>query len=156
MMTKLPSTPIGRRRLLKLADLLEADASNERGVKFDLGTWARKLDRRSFPKHLKKLDCNTSACAVGLACLSGVFKEEGLHWVSLASEDENNIIPLFGIEEGFSAVQYFFGLTYRQSEWLFLDHEYPTEERQGQRGERAVAKRIRDFVAGKATPGSAP
>ena len=30
---------MNKKRLLKLADLLEADANNPKGIKFDMGTW---------------------------------------------------------------------------------------------------------------------
>ena len=46
----------------------------------------------------------------------------------------------------------FFELSQREAEWLFTDDCYvglPTTEAAG---ERAVAKRIRKFVAGKAAP----
>lgn len=129
------------KRLLKLADLLEADAANPTGVKFDLAYWARDLGNEVGIA----VNCNTAACAVGLACLSGVFTEDGLSWRSSCFSD---LIPQFGYAEGFSAVEAFFDLSPRQADNLFLDEKYLAAERKGAVGERAVAKRIREFVAG--------
>lgn len=81
---------MNKRRLLKLADLLEEDAANAKGVKFDLrvvACHAKKHkeaptspydDGRYFrPGERPTLDCGTAAGAVGLAVLSGAFKRQG-------------------------------------------------------------------------------
>src|SRR6266403_4799676 len=75
------------------AELLEADANNPEGIKFDLGTWAADARinlatgyRDPRDKQLYKykdnevvpVNCGTQACAFGLFALSGAFKEEGL------------------------------------------------------------------------------
>ena len=56
---------MNKKRLLKLADLLEADAKNKKGIKFDYWATANLAD----PK--EPISCGTSACAMGLAALSG-------------------------------------------------------------------------------------
>jgi hypothetical protein len=144
---------MNKRRLLKLAALLIADAKNKKGSRFDLESWASNMDgnRMPQPSKFKVLDCNTSACAVGLACLSGAFKRSGLSWRS--HKEDNNIIPIFKGQEGFGAVEEFFGIDFQEAEWLFVVHSYdgPT---MGAAGERAVANRIRRFVAGKESPQS--
>jgi len=66
---------MNKRRLLKLADLLEADAKNKKGVKFDLGTWGNLNE--GTPEE-EVISCGTTACAAGLAAMSGAFKKEGL------------------------------------------------------------------------------
>lgn len=139
---------MNKKRLLKLADLLEADAENPAGARFDLGTWAwsEGNDRFPTPRSFKRLDCNTQACAVGIACLSGAFKDEGLRWRSLG--DENNIIPLFDGWDGFEAVEAFFSITHDESHFLFVNHKYRDLPTKGADGERVVANRIRDFVSG--------
>ncbi len=76
--------------LLRFADLLEADANNPEGVKFDLGAWAQdsRLDlNKMSPDEVEQLlypttietvpvNCGTAACALGLAAISGAFKDE--------------------------------------------------------------------------------
>lgn len=137
-------------RLLKLADLLEADAKNERGVKFDLSTWGYVIDADGTEKPTSiKVDCGTSACAIGLACISGAFKADGLTYRILpkARAGGNNIEPRCGKLRDFEAVTYFFDITTSEAFRLFLDSSY--DEWRGSKGELKVAKRIRDFVAGK-------
>ena len=65
---------MNRERLLRLADLLEKDAENPEGVKFDMSEWGRVLDRT------RPLSCGTTACAMGLAALSGEFTADGLDY----------------------------------------------------------------------------
>lgn len=140
--TKLPSTVTGRRRLLKLADLLEQDAKNKKGIKFDLGLWGYVSDANS------PVSCGTSACAVGLAVASGAFKRAGL----ASLEGGPRLTPKFRGLGGFAAVEAFFNLNMSESSFLFDDHSYRRAATKGASGERAVAKRIRDFVAGKVSP----
>lgn len=137
---------MNKRRLLQLADLLEADANNPKGIQFDLDTWAERVGRERFPSRLKKLDCGTKACAVGLACLSGVFADEGLSWKTMS--DENNIDPLYDGKVGHTAVERFFDITYDQFCRLFASAFYDEDQRIGADGERAVSQRIRGLVAG--------
>lgn len=134
---------MNKRRLLKLADLLEADAIKADGCKFDLGGWGYSDDEQPVSH-----SCGTTACAVGLAVLSGAFEEDGLF--NSAGEFAREVDPGFKDMIGWEATEEFFGLTGTQSSFLFLKGSYhgktPT---QGADGERAVAQRIRDFVAGK-------
>lgn len=147
--------------LLRLADLLEADAANPNGVKFNLDHWAvdagmpeaEIVDRGNFlfPLDTKvvPLDCRTAACAMGLAALSGAFKDDGLDWRITGG---GYVMPTFrNIDEGFQAAEALFQISYRQAECLFASEFYPDGSRKGHKGELAVAKRIRDFVDGKYT-----
>ena len=155
---KLPSTKTGRRRLLKLAGLLEADAKNKKGIKFDLehvavlaepkddGIYRGWTGREFLPDDVVNVDCGTAACAVGLAAISGAFKREGLGYEVIRS---CGLFPTFRGVRGFGSVETkFFKITRDESEFLFIAGSYsgPTT---GAAGERAVAKRIRAFVAGK-------
>ncbi len=143
-MTKrdLPSTAVGRRRLLKLAAMLEADAKNKKGVSFDLGTWGW-ADKR------KPVSCGTHACAMGLAVASGAFKRAGLRPMSR----DRNLMPRVGRLSGFEAAAKLFEIESEEADWLFDEHYYrELSTVEGAQAERAVAKRIRQFVAGKATP----
>lgn len=148
---------MNKRRLLKLAKLLEADAKKPKGVKFDLETWGQTEKAHQFVK----ADCGTQACAVGLACVSGSFKNEGLRF---GLDDKGLIYPEVD-NPGFSglfyeprsitgeeAVKHFFDLTKREARFLFFPQKYPKTKTRGQVGELYVAKRIRDFVAGTVVP----
>lgn len=143
---------MNKRRLLKLAALLEADAKNEKGVKFDLERWGdvRACGAFETPKKIE-INCNTTACAVGLACISGVFKRSGLSYLTQPQIiDGNNFIPTYRGYKNFYAVEAFFELDHLDAHFLFVDEEYPERKRTGAKGELAVAKRIRDFVASAA------
>lgn len=153
---------MNKRRLLKLADLLEADAKNKKGIKFDLAVVARKApagDRTWMedyePREAVPVDCGTAACAVGLACISGAFARSGL---SYSITKDYGLLPKFRRPDGkvFSkwatAPTAFFGLTTEESDFLFTPWSYPLDMITGAAGERYVAKRIRNFVAGKVAP----
>lgn len=145
-----------KRRLLKLADLLEANAKNKKGVKFDIGTWGLPSDKRK-PGFFRSADeislsCKTTACAVGLACISGAFKRQGLRY-ELSPRLFGSGYTLHPLHEGnidLGACRSLFGLTRDEAEWLFTSSDYIHTE--GVRAEREVAKRLRDFVAGRVSP----
>jgi hypothetical protein len=134
---------MNKRRLLKLADLLEADAENKEGIKFDLHGWGWTED------DTVSQSCGTTACAMGLAVLSGAFKRAGL---KNGSSNRNEIDPVIGRRRGFDAAEKLFDLTETQSRFLFSVDRYPLDRSSGAVGEHYVAKRIRDFVAGKVAP----
>lgn len=138
---------MNKRRLLKLADLLDEDAENKKGVKFDLAPVLRKADGESYEgSELPTWDCGTTACALGLWALSGKFRD-----VSVVQITNKEFWPQYKSFVGRSAAEEYFEISEPQSRWLFLPSGYQGVTT-GSRGERAVAKRIRDFVAGKATP----
>lgn len=140
---KLPSTAVGRRRLLKLAGLLEADAKNKKGISFDLSLWG--VADSENPK-----SCGTRACAMGLAVVSGAFKAAGLR--NFEGSDSNHLTPAIGSVWGIEAAAILFSIHKDEAEFLFYDDNYVDDPTKGAAGERAVAKRIRQFVAGKAKP----
>lgn len=150
---KLPSTAVGRRRLLKLADLLEADAKNKKGIRFDLSTWAN-VDPSAEPS----VSCGTTACAMGLAAISGAFKRAGLSYGPVDCGIENcglcagKMEVRLGRDTGFDAAMVLFDVNTDEAGWLFAGSSYPEDKIQGAAAERCVAKRIRDFVAGRASP----
>lgn len=135
---------MNKRRLLKLADLLEADAKNKKGIKFDFGDWGTVSNLK------EPLSCGTRACAMGLAGLSGAFRRAGLKckiakcgFVELQMGRETDPIEiaarLFDIDadDAFS---------------LFIPGGGHRQRIVGSVAEKQVAKHIRDFVAGKAQP----
>lgn len=134
---------MNKRRLLKLADLLEADAKNKKGIKFDIGAWGYS-DSGEFT-----VSCGTTACAMGLAVVSGAFKRAGLRARYIGSADDGGVtmIPIFGSHHGFDAAVQLFGISPGDAEYLFSGDHYAISEGTGARGERTVAKRIRAFVA---------
>ena len=144
---------MNKRRLLKLADLLEADAKNKKGIKFDLGTWGYTEASNPFADDAPDpaVSCGTTACAMGLAAISGAFKRQGLKATISQRPTGKYIAVRLGRREGLSAATKLFGITMRVSEWLFLESGYRTDIN-GAKGERVVANRIRDFVAGKDHP----
>lgn len=142
-----------KQRLLKLAALLEADAKNRKGLKFDLGTWGES--QKDTPVAVA---CHTTACAMGLAALSGAFARQGLTYkVSKVSEGDKFLAlrQYINIRHGDfvddEAAASLFGIEMHEAVWLFLP-EYYKGTTKGREGELKVAKRIRDFVAGKAWP----
>ena len=129
--------------LLRLADYLEKDAVNPNGFKFDMWTWASSESDSDgfFTGNVKpEPNCGTSACAMGIAAISGIFKDEGLsYYVNIDGEFEFRFAE--GWIGGFSAAQSLFEINDPQSRYLF-DGDHMT----GHPGELAVAKRIRAFV----------
>lgn len=129
-----------KRRLLKLADLLKADAKNKKGIKFDMKTFGDVGDATN------PLSCSTSACAMGLAAISGAFKREGLG-ARIQYKSLYFIWNGKSTRDGFTVARELFDIDRYAANTLFgISNEV------GASGERAVAKRIRDFVAGKAAP----
>jgi hypothetical protein len=135
---------MNKRRLLKLADLLEADAKNKKGIRFNMGDWGTAPMGEE-----PAVSCGTTACAMGLAVASGAFKRAGL---TNGAFTTNWIVPKVGKEVGFKAAEVLFDIDIGASYFLFDPCRYPTDKRTGATGERYVAKRIRDFVAGKVSP----
>lgn len=140
--------------LLRLADLLEADAANPNGVKFDLGDWAHTFDAEGnavseFPKDTKMvpLTCDTAACAMGLAAISGAFKAEGLTFeIQRGYGDHGYLLPIIGHVAGFGAAQVLFDIDKHTASHLFDPDHY--EKRKGADAELEVAKRLRGLVDG--------
>jgi hypothetical protein len=87
----------------------------------------------------KPLSCGTSACAMGLAALSGQFKRAGLGYHLL--DGGSMKITMHGKGYGLTAAEELFDISTVQAEYLFTEIEGT-----GAKGERQVAKLIRAFV----------
>lgn len=124
---------MNKRRLLKLADLLEADAKNKKGIRFDMGTWGEVNDEA------KPLSCGTTACAMGLAALSGIFKRAGVGYY--ITRGGGLLITMNGGGDAVGAAQDLFSISHAEAVYLFTE-----SEEVGAKGERAIAARIRRFV----------
>lgn len=131
-----------RNRLERLAALLEKEAYG--AVGFDLAAWGTFHDTIQGKWWQKKttVRCYTCACAVGAACLSGEFKEDGLGFTS----SYGDISPTFNGSSEWDAVQDFFGISRKQAHKLFSCSSYdgPTA---GPKAAAAVARRIRKLIA---------
>lgn len=92
--------------------------------KFNIGRW----------------HCGTSACAVGHACCSPAFQEQGLSLRKYDWECE----PAFDGETSWEAVEKFFDIKPSAASYLFYDREYPNE---GETTALEVADRIESFIA---------
>lgn len=143
--------------LIRGAKLLEADAVKKDGVRFDLGTWASPYDTSQHNKifdtqNKPPLSCDTKACAMGLFCLSGAFKKEGLSY-----ELEGRAVgyvcgyvlsPTYvNGDVGFAAAAALFDISYNDAETLFSAESY--DNTRGAEAELAVAERMRQLAAGE-------
>lgn len=127
---------MNKARLLKLAGLLEADAANRKGIMFDMSTWGRISDAKN------PVSCNTTACAMGLAAISGKFKRAGLGY---RMRGLNQIlITMRGRDGAISAAAELFDIPECQAHVLFTVWRGTGR---GARSERALARRLREFVA---------
>jgi hypothetical protein len=133
---------MNRERLKRLAVLLEGYRDSD-VTRFDLQNWGKFESQRAGFLWLHQHSCNTAACAVGLACGSGIFAEDGLSY----EVDKTNmeLTPLFRDLEGWTAVKSFFDLDQVQAVKLFAQHSYELTE--GEAAARAVAARIRNMIA---------
>lgn len=146
---------MNKRRLLKLADLLEADARKKRGIRFNLYTIAM-TDLPQKNGEPVKLNCGTQACAMGLAAISGAFQRQGLSYkIRRSGAIETTFDGRLKMYD--SAAMALFDISRRQANFLFTPASYPENEMslRGADAERYVAERIRDFVAGKVHPDTA-
>lgn len=129
----------GKKRLLKLADLLHDHSRGRRMTipgdgrpRFDLSAWIRDED------------CGTAACAVGSAMLSPWFQQRGLRTVRVKAWTGTIInAPAFGRKKEFDAVSAFFGVDIDDAMNLFHPLRYGPEAPTP----KQVAKRIRALVA---------
>lgn len=143
--------------LIRGAELLEADAANPTGVRFDLGSWSQRFDAATGEKEdwdtkptEIPVSCGTSACAMGLFAISGAFKDQGLK-VSYTNSYRGDgsgfmMVPHCRGYEGFAAAQELFGITEEEADRLFNPDAY--NARTGAVAELQVAERMRDLAAG--------
>ena len=145
-------------RLLRLADLLEDDALKPDGVRFDLGTWVTPSGSNHYLSKPASIpvDCNTSACAIGLACISGEFAKYGLTYFFRpmdAFSQSSGLLPALeqngDVFTAFDAVEVLFNIGHNDALYLFDPDYYPLEKRRGSVAELYVAERIREFLQGR-------
>ena len=133
------SDRIGRRRLYELADLLERDAKNKKGVSFDMNHWGY-TENPDNP-----ISCGTSACAMGLAALSGEFKKAGLTY-EFSELGELDFRFKGRFTNGVSAARRLFKIPLQDAYCLFTGGvSYGT----GAKAERHMARALRAYADGK-------
>lgn len=124
-------------RLRRLAKLLckqaEKEHSSKRTVKFDLIHWGESRTKLTR-------SCGTTACAVGLACLTPEFQKEGL----TSCGNNKRLIPMFNGQRSWDAVKSFFGISYEEAKELFSYMAYSTSV--GPDAAMAISERITRFV----------
>ena len=139
-----------KQRLLKLAGLLEKNAKNKKGMRFNLNVVITRSDRHRsnlFLDDPPKVDCGTTGCAMGLAGLSGKFKKQGLgfavdgYGMAYLTWDKKSM------DYSYAAMR-LFDISYTAANFLFHPNSY-TGRITGRAGELKVAKRIRKFVKHK-------
>ncbi len=128
---------MNKRRLLRFAKLLEDDAKNDTGIKFNMSLWGKVENRR------EPLSCGTQACAMGLAALSGVFEKAGLDY-QFRQDGKINFLWKGSPTNGYYAGAELFGLSDEQAGKLFTPNGV---NQQGAKAERAKARQIRRMVA---------
>jgi len=139
---------MNKKNLLKMAALLESNAANSKGMKFDLHTVAGWVDDEFVPPSARKLDvsCNTVGCAIGLAAVSRAFEKDGL---GFTLNTNNNCIEMNinGEDAGFISVGIrLFDIDSNTSIMFFDPSSYCGGTIIGAEGELRVAKRIRRYV----------
>jgi hypothetical protein len=132
---------MNRKRLTRLALILE-DYHDRNAPRLDLQNWGTSENKRRGFLWLGQRSRNKAACAVGLACASGVFADDGLSYE--VDTKNSGLTPIFRDLEGWNAVKSFFDLDQVQAVRLFAEHSYEVTE--GEAAARAVAARIRQMI----------
>ena len=151
---QLPSTPRGRKRLLRLADMLMKNSRNKKGARFDYGDWGTVDNAGQKPK----MNCGTTGCALGLAAISGRFRGLGFYiepdsYHIQIGLDQPGFDPRRGSTDHIEVGAKYFEITLNQSSHIFGGN-VPCDDNntEGAKAERTVAKAIRQFVKGKYKP----
>lgn len=132
--------------LERLATLLETDATNPTGIKFDMRIWAKKSGedtvRNYYHDDVVQANCGTTGCAFGLAAISGAFKDDGLTYDIIGGR----LTPTFDGRIEYDAAAALFELERHDAEKLFDPFFYEATQRVGAEAELEVARRIRELV----------
>ena len=99
----------------------------------DGGTW------NPYSCHVKTLGCGTTGCAIGWAGHIPEFNEEGF----TLTESMVDITPSYKGVTSWTAVQFFFNISFDQARHLFSSTQYEDKD---VNNPHAVAARIETFV----------
>ena len=137
-------------RLQRLHDLLVADAHNPKGVQFNLRSWAKPASVSTFYSlgtTVVTADCGTQACALGLAAISGAFKDDGL---SYKFTEDGLLLPTFTknnkVLYQFVAGANLFDIREATATILFDPFSYDETNLTGATAELVVAGRIAQLI----------
>lgn len=144
--------------LIKGAEVLEADAVNPEGIKFNLSTWASdaRIDlataysdpstRQYYYKDAEvvPVNCGTQACAMGLFAISETFKDEGLSYETVGGKLRPILKQGILTYRDWEAVTHLFDINTSDS-WRLFSSEY-YDRRTGAPAEMEVAARMRHLA----------
>ena len=135
-------------RLQALATMLRSVPPDN----FNLDSWRYKEDLDVLlgqcvtDEQITSHTCGTTACAVGRACAMPEFNVQGLTY--------DNWEPLYtcygsirSMSVGWSAVEAFFDISYKEAQELFTDEGYKYSEYGDSVTPQNVAKRIEEFIS---------
>ena len=125
-------------RLEKLATFLH---NYDGPIRCNLSVWNDGYHKRCGFLWLRKKFVNEEACAIGLTCIEGALREEGLVACSRALAG-GFIIPQYQSARMWHAVKAFFGLNSAQAEACFMPRSYGHKP-----SFKDVAARIRKTIA---------
>ena len=127
-------------RLERMVALLDKHIAQPE-INFDLRSWVMTRTERKLSNFFRKTECNTAACAIGLALVSREFESEGLHTAYGIVE---TITPAFEGATSFEAISKFFGLNWDDTQNFFSPLRY--EVHTGKEAAKAVRNRICKFI----------
>lgn len=140
-------------RLNMLSNLLKTANPNH----FDLGDWVdtpwstdEALAIPNGDLRQRVIECDTTACAVGLACMTPEFQAQGLNYKWDTACLHSALSPTFEGEESWTAVCNFFEIDRPTADRLFSHHEY-ADGRETEPSQ--VAERIDALVRGESING---
>lgn len=135
------TTRFQHRRLLKLAEHLETGVPRKR---FNMNFWKREAG------------CGTVCCAMGHGVSVPSLRRAGLKflftelWQDNDDDEERDYTVVCNGQEGLSAAEEVFGISFDQAEYLFMPMSYSAELDSFQPiTPKIVARRIRKFVEEK-------
>ncbi|MBF3563881.1 hypothetical protein ISF73_11190 [Burkholderia pseudomallei] len=140
-------------RLKMLSSMLKTVNPNH----FDLGDWVDSpwstREAIAIPNddlRQRIVDCGTTACAVGWACMMPEFQAQGLNYKWDTVCYSSALSPTYEGEESWLAVCNFFEIDRPTADYLFSHHEYEV----GRATEPSeVAERIDALIRGESTHG---
>lgn len=132
-------TRVGKQRLLKLANFLENLPASQ--FNLDVIVEAESLNKVPSKTTVKQKTCGTAGCGIGYCPV--VFRDVKY---SEDSYDGEIVVKFPNCEDlddtNFNGAEQFFGITYKQAEYLFMPGAYHVSKR----GPKSVAARIKAFV----------
>lgn len=131
-------------RLERMVALLDKHIAEPK-INFSLASWVSSHTKRGGITSLfRKVECNTAACAIGLALISKEFEPEGMRITHETIGNSTGITPLYDGKKSYAAVAKLFGISYETAVAFFSPNSY--DEYRGIEAALAVRNRICKFV----------